>query len=271
MRYKSKSLKIGNISGTFYTTGKANNTILIYGIGAPRLPDAGNLAEAETILKNDMDLFVPDYVGYARSGGTFSPINCIRTFLALYDAFTGGCNGINYAQKIKKKLKYRRVVIVGKSFGGRYIPLLPRFNKKIKELGIFCPALNTSKYGNIKAHEESMADFLRCMRDDGYSNLYRGLLKNNRLSAEWKRHLEDKDGLAPMKNLGYLKNAKIFIAHGRLDKSINFSRSVSYYKELKKMYPNKGDRYLKLKVYRNGDHGPSTTMPATKDFLNWIG
>ncbi len=269
MGYSSKLLKIRQISGTLYTAGRANNTILIYGIGAPRLPDSGDLVEAGTILKNRTDIFVPDYIGYGRSGGTFSPINCIRTFLTLHDAFINGCTGINYAQKIKRRLKYKRVIIVGKSFGGRYVPLLPRFDRNIKEIGIFCPALNTGEYGKRKVKEESVEGFLRCIRYDGYSNLYRGLLKRGRLDGKWKRHLEDEDSLAPMKNLRYLKGVRIFIGHGRLDKIINFSRSVSYYKKLKHMYPDKGDD-IRLKLYKKGDHGASTTVRATKDFLKWI-
>src|SRR3989344_7754265 len=92
INYQAQFLKIGKISGVFYTVpGRKTKRIVVYGIGAPVPPDDGKLSDAATILNHDTDLFVPDYIGYGRSQGRFTPKNCVKTFLDLYKALSGGC------------------------------------------------------------------------------------------------------------------------------------------------------------------------------------
>jgi hypothetical protein len=258
-----KFIKIDNIRGTFYTCEKRTNTIIIYGIGAPIPPDNGTLPDASIILEHNIDIFVPDYIGYGRSDGIFTPINCIRTFLNLYKNFINGCTGKNYYENSEIGLKYKRVIFIGRSFGGTYIPLLPKFNEKIKELAIFCPVVDSKSCGSVKG-EESNKDFLRSMKDDGYHYLYRGIL-----DPIWKEHLENRDDLSPMDNMKYLKDIKLFIAHGKLDKCVHFSKSVKYYEKIINMFPKKKKSVI-LKLYPKTTHGSSTTNLAAKDFLEWI-
>ncbi len=251
--------------GNLYANeSKENTTLVIFAIGAPRPPDYGNLAEAPYLMKHKVDLFVPDYIGYARSDGKFTPLNCIKTLLQLYDAFSKGCIGTNYYSHIKKKMKYKRIIFIGKSFGGSYVPLLPRFNKEIKELGIFCPAVDNKSSGSVK-FEETNDDLLDSMKYDGYHHLYRGILTN-----QWKKNLNNEDGLSPMDNVSYLKGVKLFIAHGMKDTCISYTKSVRYYNKIVNSFPSNKDSF-KLKIYKNGDHGISTTKNASKDFMNWIG
>jgi len=258
-----KFLKLKKIGGILYKCQRNTNTLVIYGIGAPIPPDNGNLPDASVILNYETDIFVPDYIGYGRSSGVFTPMNCIRTFLVLYDYFMKGCVGINNYENVNVKLRYKRIIFVGRSFGGTYVPLLPRFNKEIKELAIFCPVVDSKSCGSVKG-EESNEDFLRSMKLDGYHYLYRGILNKN-----WKNHLENKDDLSPMENIQYLKDAKLFIAHGKLDKCVNFSKSVLYYKKILKTFPKKRKSVV-LKLYPGGDHGSSTTNLAVRDLLGWL-
>lgn len=229
------------------------------------MPDNGKLEAAPFILQRGIDLFVPDYIGFGRSDGIFTPKNCINTLLLTYKYLSSEVTGVCVYDMTKTLLKYKRIVFVGKSLGGAYVPLLPKFNKEIKEIGVFCGAVDQSEQGKVKG-EETNADFVRTIEDSGYKYLYRGFVKNKKL---WLDHLNDFDNLSPMDNVKHLKDAKLFIAHGKKDEVVHYSKAVKYFEVIKKEFP--GDDRFKLKLYKNGDHGKSTVNKATKDFLDWIG
>jgi fermentation-respiration switch protein FrsA (DUF1100 family) len=266
MNYQFKTIKIGKIVGTYYSCGQKTGTILVWAIGGPTIPDNGKLEEAPFILQKGIDLFVPDYLGFGRSDGVFTPKNCINTLLSVYKHFKNGVDALGSYDNSKLRLKYERVIYIGKSLGGAYVPLLPRFNKDINVIGVFAGAVDQSEQGKI-IPEESNEDFVRTIEKGGYKHLYRGFMKNKNL---WLDHLYDLDGLSPMDNIKYLKNVKLFIAHGVKDDIVHYSKAVRYFEAVKKMFPHKNGEY-KLKLYNDGDHGGSTTVRATKHFLNWIG
>lgn len=258
-------MKIGKISGVYYPCGIKTATILVWAIGGPTVPDNGDLPAAPLILNREIDVFVPDYMGFGRSDGVFTPLNCINSLLSVYKYLTNGITGVCSYNMSKVYLKYKRVIFVGKSLGGAYVPLLPKFNKKIKEIGVFCGAVDQSEQGKVEG-EETNEDFVRTIENGGYKYLYRGFIKNKKL---WLGHLNDLDGLSPMDNIRYLKEAKLFIAHGKKDSVVHCSKAVKYYEAIKKNFPGSLKQF-KIKLYQNGDHGVSTTNKATKDFLDWI-
>jgi hypothetical protein len=266
MRYKYNLIKIGGIAGNLYTRGSMKDTIVVYGKGAPIVPDFGEIDVAPAVLAKNVDLFVPDYIGFGRSDGMFTPMNCINTFLELNKSFKRGCTGINYGSMAEFRLKYKRVVNIGASFGGRFLPLLPKFDKSVKEIGILYSAMDVSGYGNLGKPEEKISDFMRVMRNAGYYHMYRGIT-----SREWKLHLANRDDLAPVNNIKYLKDIKVFLAHGMLDDDINYMRSKQYYDRIVESFPEKAGKTLMLKLYKNGGHGSTTAIPAVKDYLRWIG
>lgn len=266
MNFEYKTLKINKIVGTYYSCGQKTDVVLVWAIGGPTVPDNGNLSAAPLILKRRIDLFVPDYLGFGRSDGVFTPKNCINTLLSVHKYLKNGAMGICSYDLSEVFLKYKRVVFVGKSLGGAYVPLLPRFDQEINEIGVFCGALDQSEQGKVRG-EETNEDFVRTIEDGGYKYLYRGFIKNKKL---WWDHLNDLDGLSPMDNVKCLKKAKIFIAHGKKDNVIHYSKAVKYFGVIKKTFPDKISQF-KLKLYKNGDHGKSTVNKATRDFLEWIG
>lgn len=263
MDYSSKLYRVGVIAGMFYSCSRKTNTVVVYGIGAPTVPDNGNLPDAPYFMQFGVDVFVPDYIGFGRSDGVFTPKNCIKTFLDLYKVFKSGVVGKSYYDDTEKHFKYKRVIFVGRSLSGAYIPLLPIFNNEIQELALFCPAVDQRAQGTVKG-EETNEDFMRSMREDGYHHLYRGILRK-----EWLVHLENGDGLSPMDNIDYLSGAKLFIGHGKKDKCIHYSKSEKYYEKLLKRFPDRRGQF-KLKLYDDGDHGPSTTNKAVVDFMKWL-
>lgn len=265
MKYNHNLIKIGSIVGNLYTRGSKKDAIVIYGKGAPGVPDSGSIDVAETILSRGIDLFVPDYIGFGRSDGRFTPMNCVNTFLELNKAFKRGCTGIDYSSMKSFRLKYKRVINIGASFGGRFLPAVARLDKSVKEIGILYSAMDVTEYGNLGKPEEKITDFMRVMKNSGYHHMFRGILENN-----WKRHFANKDDIAPVNNIKCLKDIKVFIAHGMLDDDINYVRSKQYFEKIAKTFPEKVGKTLVLKLYRNGGHGKTTAIPAIKDYLKWI-
>jgi hypothetical protein len=160
--------------------------------------------------------------------------------------------------------KYTRVVIVGHSLGGTYVPVLPRFASEIGELAILGPVVESKSCGSVEG-EETNEDFLRSMKEDGYHYLFRGVLE-----PIWEDHLENRDDLSPMDNIAYLSQAKLFIGHGKLDACVHYSKSVKYFERILQMFPDKKEQFL-LKIYEEGDHGIGTTNQAVQDVMDWFG
>jgi hypothetical protein len=264
--YQTYFLHIGKIAGMYYTMpGRKVSSIIVYGIGAPLPPDDGRLSDAHVILNHDIDLFVPDYIGYGRSEGIFTPLNCVKTFLDLYEFLSKGCIArCNYIG-LKKKLQYNDIHFVGRSFGGAYVSLLPKFNSQITNICMIYPMLNWENIGKTTGViEESVEDFFKAMVEDGYQYLYRGIL-----SKMWRQHFAGIDGLNPISNISYLKDARVFIGHGRKDRSIYFGNSVEYYNALIKLFPGKKDQFL-LKLYPF-DHSKKTSNEAIQEYLRYVG
>lgn len=264
--FNYRLLRVNNIAGGLYTPREAKkaNILVIYGIGAPISPDNGNLPDAPVITNHGLDIFVPDYIGYGRSDGVFTPQNCINTFLQLYDNFRSGTLGSSSYDSLNIEMQYNRIIFIGRSLGGTYVPLLPRFNSKISELAIFCPVVDSKSCGSIPG-EETNEQFLRSMREDGYHHLYRGVLE-----PVWIDHLENRDDLSPMDNIAFLQNAKLFIGHGTKDPVVHYSKSIKYLEQIQQTFPTKMQSF-KLNLYENGGHGQTTTNPAAEDFLTWLG
>lgn len=257
-------LKIEDIAGMYYSCGKPTKTLIIYGIGAPIPPDNGTLPDAPIILNHGVDIYVPDYIGYGRSDGKFTPEGCIDTFTKLFDKFTNGCEAINSYSSSHKQMQYSRIIMVGRSFGGTYVPVLPRFDSRIKELAILSPVVDSKSQGSV-AREETNETFLQSMAEDGYHHLYRGVL-----DQRWVDHLENKDDLSPMDNISYMQGVKLFIGHGMKDDVVHFSKSVEYHRLLCQAFPDQTANF-NIKLYPEGNHGKSTTNQAIEDFLVWLG
>lgn len=257
-------LRIENIVGMQYKNERPTDTVVIYGLGAPIPPDIGTLPDAPVLMEKPVDVFVPDYIGYGRSDGVFTPMGCIQTFLQLYDQLTQGCDARNSYHGVSTRLQYDRIIFIGRSFGGTYVPVLPRFNPRIRELAIFCPVVDSKNCGAVLG-EETNEQFLRSMKEDGYHHLYRGVV-----DPVWADHLENRDDLSPMDNIEYLSDAKLFIGHGMKDTCVHFSHSVDYHRRILKQFPDKKGQY-KIVLYKEGGHDRTTTNLASRDFLDWLG
>lgn len=262
-KYKHQLFKYKQIAFGIYKSFSKTDTVLIYGLGAPVLPDNGLLEDAHILADGGIDVIVPDYLGYGRSDGKFTPRNCIKTFAELHKGISKGLTAKNYYYDTSVNLKYKRIIFLGRSFGGAFVPLLPKYTKNIKEMILLFPAADQAAQGEVQG-EETNQQFMDSMLKDGYHHLYRGILDDI-----WWENLENRDGLSPMDNLKDLKGVRLLIVHGKKDKCIHYSKSVDYFKKLKKVNPESVNDY-KLILYSKGEHGRSTSVPAMNDILKWI-
>lgn len=244
----TQTFKIKGIFITIYKSDKPKSRLIIYGIGAPTIPDNGNLPDAELILSAGADVVVPDYIGFGRSRGIFSPANCIKTFLLVHEYF---------------KNKYSEIIIAGRSLGGTYVPLLPKYNPQISKLILIYPAVNQSTQGSFLG-EESNKWFVDTLVSGFYGNYHSASRKI------WNKHVLENDNFSPMKNIEFLSNSQVFIGHGKKDECINYLKTVNYWKKLTSQFPQNKSNY-KLKIFPNGDHGPSTSIQTFSDAFVWYG
>lgn len=265
LNFTAEFLRIGSISGMFYSVaGRKTDQVVIYGIGAPLPPDAGELSDAKVALTCGADVFVADYIGYGRSEGVFTPLNCVKTFSDIYDALKNGVEGRNNYESKTRYLKYKSIHCMGRSFGGIYVLLLPKINPAISNICSIFPVVDWKSLGKDKTHPEETVDgFLKAMTDDGYQYLYRGILK-----SEWKKHFHGDDDLNPIDNIGSLKNVRVFLGHGKQDFNIYYGNTEKFYKKLIEVFPKKTDQF-KLKLYPFG-HSSQTSNLAVKDYFKWI-
>lgn len=260
----SKLFKIGGLVCSYYSCGVKTETVVIYGIGAPIVPDNGTLPDAPVLTQFGTDVLVPDYYGYGRSDGVFTPGGCVETFVDLYRAVSEGAVGKNSYLGLVQKLRYERVIVMGRSFGANYAMMATKLEPGIREVGLVSPCVENESQGSV-AGEESNEVFMRSMKEDGYAHLYRGILE-----LVWWQHLEGNDEWSAMQNVEYFGGVKVFLGHGGRDGSINYTKSEKFYNKLVAAFPGKRDSF-RLEIYSNGDHGSSTTNQACSDFMAWLG
>lgn len=257
---------VGDLGLTWYASKKTSlsKTVVVYALGMPRLPDNGLSAEALAFTKYGVDVVVPDYYGFGRSGGEFVPQNCLAS---LKDTVEMLSVGIKIGRKYDgwgKYLKYDKIVVVGKSFGANYVALLPGICHLVDTIGLLCPCVDNKSQGSVEP-EETNESFISAMFDDGYGRIAPGFGANLEV---WKRHLNGGDNLDAVEHPENVGGARVFIGHGISDDVVSYTKSVSYFEKLKLRF-GALDQF-KLCLYPKGDHGESTTMPAIADFMQWF-
>lgn len=259
--------KTGDLGLTWYASKKTglSKAVVVYALGMPRLPDNGQMSEALAFTSCGVDVVVPDYYGFGRSGGAFVPQNCLYTLKDTVELLSVGTKINRKYDGWSKYLKYLRIVVVGKSFGANYVALLPKVCPIVSVVGLICPCVDNKSQGSVEP-EETNESFVSAMINDGYGRLAVGFEKNLEL---WKCHLEGKDDLDAMEHLESVGKAKVFVGHGIKDDVVSYTKSVEYFEKLKFRFGESGR--FELCLYPEGDHGESTTLPAIADFMRWLG
>lgn len=263
MRYSP--CKIEGLAGGIYSSKNyKSDTVVIYAIGAPIMPDFGNLPDAPLITSMSADVFAPDYYGYGRSDGTFTPSGCMQTLVDAHRFLQEGCKAKNTYDMQQTELHYRKVLFIGRSFGANFTALLPRYSPiPVESIALVSPCIDNKSQGSIPG-EETNELFLESMERDGFHHVYRGIL-----DPVWKDHLWGKDEYDAMEHVEHLGNTRVFIGHGKNDPVVHHSKSERYYKRLMERFPMQRNQYRFSQF--DGGHGSDTTTPASFHFLKWNG
>lgn len=259
-----KIIRFGSLVGTFYPQKTSySKWLIIVAIGAPNLEDIENLRNSDILNSNGYDIFVPEYYGYCRSGGLFSPSSSLQTLLDTYDAFCFGYvwDDISTSEKFIKK--YKRIFFLGLSYGGSIVPIIPRFRPGILGIGCFYPVLEYLSLWKIGVPEETWEEFLRSIKNE-FPYIYRGIKEST-----WNRHFQHKTDIIPTQshNIDVLKWINLFLAHWEDDISISFKRTKFYYQNLREHFPEQNIIYQQ---YPWMSHGWDTLMIATDNFICWL-
>lgn len=76
-----QTLVKNGLVASFYQSANPNGKLMVVAIGAPNLIDVGALRNASLLTDAGYDVLVPEYYGFCRSEGEFTPMNSIETLL----------------------------------------------------------------------------------------------------------------------------------------------------------------------------------------------
>ena len=256
----SHLIKYANgLVGQYYQK-EGNTKLAIILWWAPELPSLSE-NEAKIIGKSWFDLVRPDYYGYGRSDGFFSPKNCIQTAYDTLQVFRDQWIILSvYEDEELATVHYDEIVIIGLSFGSWIVSILPKFDDHIKEVVLLYPWLGYDDMNQLWYPEESDEEFLRLLLV-WYKNLYRFADGTDPYES-----MLEIDEFNSTINASHLENKKIFVWHGTGDDVIWSWRSKAFVEKLKEMNPHGNYHYAE---YYGLWHGGTCKEAGLKWWLHW--
>lgn len=255
-----KVVKFWKLVWTYYQAEKESDTLIIVAIWAPNLMDVDNLRNANILTNLWYDVISPEYYGFCRSEGRFTPKNSIKTLIDTKNFFKSWVLKSVYSWE-NIKVSYKNFIFLGMSYGWWVVPLLPKYDKEIKNIAMFYPVTDYSSFWKRWVKEETVEDFCNSIYR-WFSKIYRSI----NLTI-WKKQFSDSTPYIPIKNIKYLENSNIFLAHGTLDKSIYYKKTSEYYEKIKKEFP---DINIVYKEYSWAWHWVDTMFPATYEMIDFF-
>lgn len=256
----SHLIKYANgLVGQYYQTD--GNTKLAIMLGwAPSVPTPPE-QDAKIIANWWFDLVRPDYYGYGRSDGFFSPKNCIQTAYDTLQVFRDQWTILSvYENEELATIRYDEIVIIGLSFGGWIASILPKFDDQIKEVVLLYPWFGYDDMNQLWYPEESDEEFLRLLLV-WYKHLYRFAEETDPYEA-----MLEIDEFNSTIDASHLEDTKIFVWHGTGDDVIWSWRSKEFVEKLKEMNPHGDYHYAE---YYGLWHGGTCKEAGLKWWLHW--
>lgn len=251
MRYRIKSKDI--IYELILPNGKnVKKGIIIF----PGLPNQPRNEDGEILASEGFCVLEPRYIGSWESYGTFNIENCIKTVVEAEKLFEKGFAVECWGNK-RIEWDIDETIILSSSFGSAIV-LSIAHKLKTKKFICLAPLTNLNKHNKEKGIEEQDLKPLGKFLKKGFENAFRGFDLE-----DWKKFIEGKSIANPIKTVEALKNKLIFLAHGKEDKVINYSRTKEYYDKIKEK------NNVEIKLYNGLGHGSQIKKGAFEDFLNW--
>lgn len=236
-----------------------NTKLAILAQGAPGMPGWSE-EDAAIVAKWWFDLIRPDYYGYARSDGFFSPKNCIQTAYDTIQTFRQMMPLLDcYNNTELLAPYYDEIVVIGGSFWWRIAAMMPKFDPSIQEIVLLYPRLAPDNMGLLGYPEESDEEFLR--QYTFHKHIYRFADGMDPFEA-----MIDIGSLSPLVDYSHLQDTKVFIWHGTADDVIWSWRSQQFVDQLLAMNPAGEYKYAE---YYGLDHGHLCKQAGLKGRLHW--
>lgn len=214
-----------------YFQSEWNNKLVVWLAGAPGMP---SFAESDAMLLAEWwyDLIRPDYYGYARSDGFFSPKNCVQTWYDTIQTFRQRVPvfSIYKAEELDVPC-YDEIVVIWASYGWWIAGILPRVDPELKEIVILFPRLGYDDMWQLGYPEETDEEFLR-----QYALAYKHIYRFKPESDPYETMLDI--GLYnPLLDLQHLRDVTVFLAHGTADQVVWVGRTQKFFNQLLAMNP----------------------------------
>lgn len=255
-------VKTGKLVGYIYLPSGNVSAVIIFAKGGPSFGDNGDSKVWPSCSKKSVALFVPDYLGSGRSGGSqFSMESCLETIKLSETSLLKG-RWLDTHIGTEFNLSFKQIYLVGSSWGGAIAPLYFSFNPKtvIDTLGLFYPVTEWDSKVKYQVKEEPDDVFLNSIKL-GWSNYYQRFGH-----SDWIKIIQGKlPEYNPMNTVGQLSGKNVFITHGNKDKVVYWKRSYKYYQKLKDLGMN-----CNWLLLANCTHGGSAPAKAMECFLKWV-
>jgi len=255
-----KVIKFWKIIGSFYKSEKKADTLIVVAIWAPNLMDVDNLRNAKILTDAWYDVITPEYYWFCRSWWKFTPKNSIKTLLDTKNFFKNWELLDVYSWE-KFSVSYKKFIFLGLSYWWWAVPLLPKFDKEIKNIAMFYPVVDYFSFWKRWVKEETVEDFCDSIVR-WFSKIYKSIK-----SPIWKKHFEDKTDLIPVKNLDLMEWVNLFLCHWTEDKSIYYKKTSEYFEKLKEKFPSWNFEY---KEYKGFWHGWETLIKWSEEMVKFF-
>lgn len=256
----TKTVKFWKLVWTYYKSSKITDSLVIVAIWAPNLMDVDSLRNAEILTELWYDVITPEYYWFCRSEWKFTPKNSIKTLIDTKNIFTNWIIQDVYSGD-EIQVKYKNFIFLWMSYWWWVVPLLPKYDKEIKNIAMFYPVTDYSTFWKRWVKEETVDDFCNAIYR-WFSKIY-----NSINLPIWKKQFNDETEYIPVKNMEYLDWINLFLAHGTSDKSIYYKKTKEYYQKLKQLFPLWNIEYIE---YTEKWHGTETMFPATYDMIKFF-
>jgi hypothetical protein len=239
-----QTIKYNWIIWNYYKADKTNISDILYIIasGCPTAKEIWKSKYAPIFNELWSDVVIPDYYWFWRSDWDFAPNNCVKTILKTYDIFSAWEEFLDLFLEKKFKAKYKKIVVLWRSFWWWIVAMLPKINPEIKNIAMCYPQLEFWDIWTYWIEEEDAEEFMRLIKNL-FPYIYRWIDKN---LWEWEKYFQDEEDYCPIKQINYLKNINLFLCHWTEDKVLAYKRTRKFYNNITKLNNKANIKYLEI-------------------------
>ncbi|TSC86811.1 MAG: Uncharacterized protein G01um101416_576 [Microgenomates group bacterium Gr01-1014_16] len=201
----------------------------------------------------------PKYEGTWESYGKFLNHSPVDDILKVIDHLKKERSLVSAYDNSLIKFDFDEVILFGSSFGGSVALVSAARSQNVNRAIAIAPVIDFSTQGKDKREEQDLTNLGEFLQR-GYGRAYDFELR------DWKKLLEGKIDMNPIKYIKELSPKKLFLVHGEEDKTISVYKTRRFFDDLK----NKESEFL---LVPNAGHlsfyGLQTTSSLSK-ILDWI-